>query len=65
MWSFGVGLFLINISPGSLQLTAAYGLSIGLSVLLFGALVGDIVDASPRLKGIFFPYSVPYLKNAT
>ncbi|BFY97245.1 hypothetical protein BsWGS_00285 [Bradybaena similaris] len=50
MWSFGVGLFLINISPESLQLTAAYGLSIGLSVLLFGALVGDIVDASPRLK---------------
>ncbi|CAG5116589.1 unnamed protein product [Candidula unifasciata] len=50
MWSFGVGLFLINISPDSLQLTAAYGLSMGLSVLLFGALVGDIVDATPRLK---------------
>ncbi|XP_013065016.1 solute carrier family 40 member 1-like isoform X1 [Biomphalaria glabrata] len=50
MWAFGVGLFLINISSESLQLTAAYGLSMSLSVLLFGALVGDIVDETPRLK---------------
>ncbi|CAL1527364.1 unnamed protein product [Lymnaea stagnalis] len=50
MWSFGVGLFLIKISPESLQLTAVHGLSMGLSVLFLGALVGDIVDETPRLK---------------
>ncbi|XP_005093972.1 solute carrier family 40 member 1 [Aplysia californica] len=50
MWAFGIGIFLINISPESLQLTAASGLSRGISVLLFGALIGDIVDVSPRLK---------------
>ncbi|KAH9518527.1 hypothetical protein Btru_017057 [Bulinus truncatus] len=50
MWAFGVGLFLINISSDSLQLTAVYGLSMSLNVLLFGALVGDIVDETPRLK---------------
>ncbi|XP_041367653.1 solute carrier family 40 member 1-like isoform X2 [Gigantopelta aegis] len=50
MWSFGIGLFLIGISPDSLQLTAIYGLSRGISVLLFGAIVGDWVDNTPRLK---------------
>ncbi|XP_067649629.1 ferroportin-like [Haliotis asinina] len=50
MWAFGVGLFLIKISPESLQLTASYGLASGLSVLLMGALIGDWVDNTPRLK---------------
>ena len=51
MWSFGVGLFLIIISPESLLLSAVYGLCMGMSTLLFGSLVGDIVDKAPRLKG--------------
>ena len=51
MWLFGGGLFLVIISQHSLQLTAVYGLSLGLSSLLFGSLVGHIVDKSPRLKG--------------
>ncbi|KAK3759765.1 hypothetical protein RRG08_041723 [Elysia crispata] len=50
MWSFGVGLFLIIISPESLLLSAVYGLCMGMSTLLFGSLVGDIVDKAPRLK---------------
>ncbi|XP_046326039.2 solute carrier family 40 member 1-like isoform X2 [Haliotis rufescens] len=50
MWAFGVGLFLIKISPDSLQLTASYGLASGLSILLLGALIGDWVDNTPRLK---------------
>ncbi|XP_046573527.1 solute carrier family 40 member 1-like [Haliotis rubra] len=50
MWAFGVGLFLIKISPESLQLTASYGLASGLSVLFLGALIGDWVDNTPRLK---------------
>ncbi|GFR69217.1 solute carrier family 40 member 1 [Elysia marginata] len=50
MWSFGVALFLIIISPKSLLLSAVYGLCMGLSTLFFGSLVGDIVDRAPRLK---------------
>ncbi|KAI8782423.1 solute carrier family 40 member 1 [Biomphalaria glabrata] len=50
MWGFGVGLFLINLSFESLHLTAAYGLCMSLSVLLFGALVGDVIDKIHRFK---------------
>ncbi|ESP03171.1 hypothetical protein LOTGIDRAFT_171641 [Lottia gigantea] len=50
MWSFGVGLFLIEIAARSLQLTAIYGLSSSSSYLLFGAIVGDWVDKTPRLR---------------
>ncbi|XP_052802282.1 solute carrier family 40 member 1-like isoform X2 [Mya arenaria] len=50
MWAFGVGLFMVIISPDDLRVTAIYGLSMGGAVLLFGALVGDWVDKTPRLK---------------
>ncbi|KAK0063684.1 solute carrier family 40 member 1, partial [Biomphalaria pfeifferi] len=50
MWGFGVGLFLINLSFESLHLTAAYGLCMSLSVLLFGALVGEVIDKIHRFK---------------
>ncbi|KAJ8314091.1 hypothetical protein KUTeg_008652 [Tegillarca granosa] len=50
MWSFGVGLFLIELAPESLRLTATYGFSSGGAILLFGAIVGDWVDNTPRLK---------------
>ena len=51
MWAFGVGLFMVIISPESLRVTAIYGLSMGGAILLFGALVGDWLDRTPRLKG--------------
>ncbi|KAK6166093.1 hypothetical protein SNE40_022863 [Patella caerulea] len=50
MWAFGVGLFLIEIASESLQLTALYGLSSAFTYLFFGALVGDWVDKTARLK---------------
>ncbi|VDI15685.1 solute carrier family 40 (iron-regulated transporter), member 1, partial [Mytilus galloprovincialis] len=50
MWSFGVGLFLIRLSPGSLRLVAIYGFSKGASVLLFAAIIGDWIDNTPRLR---------------
>ena len=59
MWSFGIFVFLINISPESLQLTAIAGVSQCLAILLFGALIGDIVDTTPRLKGIFISSFFP------
>lgn len=51
MWSFGVGLFLISLSPDSLQLPAVYGFSSGGATLLFAGLVGYWVDNTPRLTG--------------
>ena len=53
MWSFAVGMFLIALSPNSLRLTAIYGLTGGLAILLTGAIVGDWVDGYPRTKGLF------------
>ncbi|XP_067649774.1 solute carrier family 40 member 1-like [Haliotis asinina] len=49
MWCFGVGLFLIELSPTSLLLTAVNGLATGITVLLAGALVGAWVDRTHRL----------------
>ena len=51
MWSFGVGLFMMIISPESLRVTAVYGLCNNVAILLLGAVVGDWVDKTPRLKG--------------
>lgn len=50
MWSFAVGLFLALATPGSLQLTAVYGLVCSVSVIAFGAAIGNWIDRSPRLK---------------
>ncbi|KAL8622387.1 hypothetical protein ACOMHN_041715 [Nucella lapillus] len=50
MWSFGIGLFLVSIASEDLQLPAIYGLSSSLTVFFLGALVGDWVDHTPRLK---------------
>ncbi|XP_046326040.1 solute carrier family 40 member 1-like [Haliotis rufescens] len=52
MWIFGSGLLLVEILPESLQLTAIYGLSVGVAVLLFGALIGDWVDRTGRLRAV-------------
>ncbi|KAK3108330.1 hypothetical protein FSP39_005685, partial [Pinctada imbricata] len=52
MWWFGLGIFLIDFSPGSLRLSATYGLATGCVSLLFSALLGDWVDHTPRLKAV-------------
>lgn len=51
MWWFGVGLFIIEVAPNSLQLTAIYGFSNGGALLLLSTLVGDIIDRTARLTG--------------
>ena len=51
MWQFAVGLFLVDLSPGSLRLTASYGFATGGTILLLGAVVGNWIDNNPRLKG--------------
>lgn len=50
MWHFAIGLYLVELTPGSLRLTAIYQLISTLSIIIFGPLVGDWVDANPRLK---------------
>ncbi|KAK7508553.1 hypothetical protein BaRGS_00000119 [Batillaria attramentaria] len=50
MWQFGMGMFLVRMADDSLQLAAGYGLATGIAVFFFGALVGDWVDNTPRLK---------------
>ena len=49
---FGMAMFgLVRIADDSIQLSATYGLVTGLAIFFFGALVGDWVDNTPRLKG--------------
>lgn len=50
MWTFAVGIFMVHITPDSLQLTAIYGLTMGTTVLLGGAIIGDWVDNTTRLR---------------
>eukprot|EP00667_Euglena_gracilis_P010071 EG_transcript_10240 len=50
MWSFAIGLFLVEVFGGSLLLTALYGFSSGGVVLVFGALLGSWLDRTERLK---------------
>lgn len=52
MWTFSVGLYLVTLSNGLLRLAAIFGLCMGLSVLVFGGIIGAWVDRNPRLKGI-------------
>ena len=51
MWMFAVSLFLAQVYPDSLLLPAIYGFITSLSVAIFGTVVGDMVDAYPRMRG--------------
>ncbi|XP_069790827.1 solute carrier family 40 member 1 isoform X2 [Narcine bancroftii] len=50
MWHFAVSVFLVDLYGNNLLLTAVYGLVVAGSVLLLGAIIGDWVDRTPRLK---------------
>uniref|UniRef100_F6VXA3 Solute carrier family 40 member n=1 Tax=Ciona intestinalis TaxID=7719 RepID=F6VXA3_CIOIN len=52
MWYFAIPLFLTDLDPKSLFLTAAYGLTLSASVLLFAPLVGDWIDRTGRLTAV-------------
>lgn len=55
MWSFAVGVYLIKLSPGSLRLTAIYGVVGCVTIILFAALVGHWIDNVSRLKAARWP----------
>ena len=51
MWGFVLSLLLVYLYPGSLLLPGVFGVSVQLVVAVFGTLVGDWVDGSPRMRG--------------
>ncbi|GAB2235938.1 hypothetical protein Droror1_Dr00026383 [Drosera rotundifolia] len=50
MWEFSVALYMINIWPNSLLLTALYGVVESASVAFFGPIVGQLVDKLTYVK---------------
>ncbi|GAB4833250.1 Solute carrier 40 member 2 [Ancistrocladus abbreviatus] len=50
MWEFSVALYMINIWPNSLLLTAVYGLVESGSIALFGPIIGAWVDRLTYVK---------------
>ena len=50
LWQFVGSIFMLSLDPDSLQLVAVYGLASCLTVLLFGAGLGAIVDRTARMK---------------
>ena len=52
MWNFSVGLYLVKLTPGSLQLTAIYGMVVTGAVILFLPIIGNWIDRNNRLKVI-------------
>nr|XP_045601308.1 solute carrier family 40 member 1-like isoform X1 [Procambarus clarkii]XP_045601309.1 solute carrier family 40 member 1-like isoform X1 [Procambarus clarkii] len=49
MWMFAGGLFLLEITPGSLRLAAVYGAALALTIIILGSPVGRWVDRTSRL----------------
>lgn len=50
MWEFSVALYMINIWPDSLLLTALYGVVESASVALFGPIIGQWVNTLTYIK---------------
>ncbi|MCL7037489.1 hypothetical protein MKW94_002304 [Papaver nudicaule] len=44
MWEFSVGLYMMSVWPDSLLLTAVYGVVEAASIVLFGPIIGQLVD---------------------
>ncbi|KMZ75506.1 hypothetical protein ZOSMA_114G01040 [Zostera marina] len=50
MWEFSVGLYMINIWPDSLLFAAVYGVVESASTVIFGPIVGKLVDRLTYLQ---------------
>ena len=50
MWAFAIGIFLIKLTPGSLRLSATYGLVFSIAAIIFSPMVGAWIDRNRRLK---------------
>lgn len=49
IWAFGVGIFMNKLAPENLRLVAIQGFVISISVILFGAAIGNWIDRNKRL----------------
>ena len=43
---------MMKLAPGTLRLTAVYGFVISVTVMCFGASVGNWIDKTRRIKGL-------------
>ena len=50
LWSFGAGIFMVELAPQNLRLVSVYGLVLSISVIILGAPIGNWIDKSQRLK---------------
>lgn len=52
LWNFAVGLYLVKLTPGSLQLTAIYGLVVAATAIFISPAIGGWIDRTPRLRAV-------------
>ena len=49
IWAFSVGIFMNKLAPENLRVVAIYGFVISISVIIFGAMIGNWIDRNKRL----------------
>ena len=49
IWAFAVGIFMNKLAPDNLRVVAIYGFVISISVIIFGAMIGNWIDRNKRL----------------
>jgi putative Mn2+ efflux pump MntP len=49
IWAFAVGIFMYKLAPENLRVVAIYGFVISISVIIFGAMIGNWIDENKRL----------------
>ena len=64
LWSFGAGIFMVELAPENLRLVSIYGLVLSVSVIIFGAFIGDWIDKSKRLTAAKLFLAVQNLATA-
>lgn len=64
-WWFAGGLYMMELAPENLRLTATYGLIISATVIVLGAILGRWIDASLRLSGKFNGFNLIPQKKLT
>ena len=54
LWAFAEGIFMVELAPENLRLVAIYGGVLNVSIIIFGAFIGDWIDKSKRLSAAKF-----------
>ena len=65
IWAFSVGIFMNKLAPENLRVVAIYGFVISISVIIFGAMIGNWIDRSKRLFAAKLLLSVQNLSVAS